>query len=194
MMPATTITKVAYGRRDVRAEKRRGTNRIYAGGIAAAKRTRKTGSEARARLRRVEITQQERERLLALVEEARREDAADTVLASLAAKLKAGGGPSFARYSELLEAGGEPDPQIAARVRDAVETSSPLRIRYTSRSSGETTERVVRPFNVHFYDGREYLEAFCELRDADRLFAMAGIEAILTEPADDREANDSADR
>ncbi|HET6362790.1 MAG TPA: WYL domain-containing protein [Gemmatimonadota bacterium] len=140
----------------------------------------------------MEITQQERERLLALVEGARRDDAADTVLASLAAKLKAGGGPSFARYSELLDSGGEPDPQIAARVREAVESSSPLRIRYTSRSSGETTERVVRPFNIHFYDGKEYLEAFCELRDADRLFAMAGIEAILTETSGDAEADDSA--
>ncbi len=171
---------------------RRGTVRIYAGEIAPAKRAPKTGDEGRARLRRVEITEQERERLLALVEEARRDDAVDTVLASLAAKLKAGGGPSFARYSELLESGGEPDPQIAARVRDAVEASSPLRIRYTSRSSGETTERVVRPFNIHFYDGREYLEAFCELRDADRLFAMAGIEAILTAPSGDRESEDSA--
>lgn len=154
---------------------------------------RKTGSERRARLPRVEITQQERERLLALVEAARRDDAVDTVLASLAAKLKAGGGPSFARYSELLESGGESDPQVAARIRAAVETSSPLRIRYTSRSSGETTERVVRPFNIHFYDGREYLEAFCELRDADRLFAMAGIEAILTEPTGDSQTQDSQD-
>jgi predicted DNA-binding transcriptional regulator YafY len=143
----------------------------------------RTGRARRATLPRVEITEQERERLLALVEEARRSDAADRLLASLAAKLKAGGGPSFARYSEVLESGGEPDPQISARVRNAVETSSPLRIRYTSRSSGETTERVVRPFNIHFYDGREYLEAFCELRDADRLFAMAGIEAILAEPS-----------
>ncbi len=80
---------------------------------------RKTSAARRARLPRVEITQQERERLLALVEAARRDDAADTVLASLAAKLKAGGGPSFARYSELLESGGEPDPAIAARVREA---------------------------------------------------------------------------
>jgi predicted DNA-binding transcriptional regulator YafY len=173
---------------------RRGTDRIYAAEIVPAKRVCETGDERRVRLPRVEITEQERERLLALVEEARRDDAADTVLASLAAKLKAGGGPAFARYSELLESGGEPDPQVAARVRDAVETSSPIRIRYTSRSSGETTERVVRPFNVHFYDGREYLEAFCELRDADRLFAIAGIEAILTEPSGDREADDSADR
>lgn len=142
----------------------------------------------------MEITRQERERLLALVEEARRDDTADTVLASLAAKLKAGGGPSFARYSELLEPSGEPDPQIAAHVRNAVDTSSPLRIRYTSRSSGETTERVVRPFNIHFYDGQEYLEAFCELRDADRLFAMAGIEAILTAPSGGQDQEDATDR
>ena len=131
----------------------------------------------------MEITLQERERLLALVEEARRIDASDTVLASLAAKLKAGGGPSFARYSELLETVGEPDPAIAARVRQAVETAGRLRIRYTSRS-GETTERVVRPFNIHFYDGQEYLEAFCELREADRLFAVTSIEAILGDPAE----------
>jgi predicted DNA-binding transcriptional regulator YafY len=172
---------------------RRGTDRIYAREIAPAKRVRKTSGERRARLPHVEITQQERDRLLALVDEARRDDAADSVLASLAVKLKAGGGPSFARYSELLESGGDPDPQIAARIRDAVETSSPIRIRYTSRSSGETTERVVRPFNIHFYDGREYLEAFCELRDADRLFAMAGIEAILTGLSGDRQTDDSAE-
>lgn len=130
----------------------------------------------------MEITDQERVRLLALIEEARRVDAADTVLASLAARLKAGGGPAFARYSELLEVGGISDPAIVVRVREAVETSRRLRIRYTSRSSGETTERVVRPFNIHFHDGQEYLEAFCELRDADRLFAVASIDAILTEP------------
>lgn len=131
----------------------------------------------------MELTGQERERLLALIEEARREDAGDTVLASLAVKLKAGGGPAFARYSELLDAGGKSDPAIAGRIREAVESAQKIRIRYTSRSSGETTERVVRPFNVHFYNGQEYLEAFCELRDADRLFAIANIDAILSESA-----------
>ncbi|HEY7473341.1 MAG TPA: WYL domain-containing protein [Gemmatimonadota bacterium] len=129
----------------------------------------------------MELTGQERERLLTLIETARRHDASDPVLASLAVKLKAGGGPAFARYSELLEGGGESDPAVASRVREAVETAQRIRIRYTSRSSGETTERVVRPFNVHFYDGREYLEAFCELRNADRLFAIANIDAILNE-------------
>jgi predicted DNA-binding transcriptional regulator YafY len=127
----------------------------------------------------VELTRQERERLLGLIEAARRDDASDPVLAALAAKLTAGGGPAFARYSELLEAGGETDPGISRRVRRAVDAAERLRIRYTSKSSGETTERVVRPFNIHFYDGGEYLEAFCELRGADRLFAVASIEAIL---------------
>lgn len=130
----------------------------------------------------MELTEHERERLRGLVEEARRDAPADSLLAALAAKLKAGGGPSFARWSELLDAGGRADPEIATRVRQAVETAGRLRIRYTSRSSGETTERVVRPFNIHFYDGQEYLEAFCELRGADRLFAVGGIEAILAEP------------
>ena len=130
----------------------------------------------------MELTGQERERLLELVESARRDDAGDPVLAALAAKLTAGGGPAFARYSELLDASGETDPAVSRRVRDAVDAAERLRIRYTSKSSGETTERVIRPFNIHFYDGREYLEAFCELRGADRLFAVAGIEAIL-EPA-----------
>lgn len=127
----------------------------------------------------MELTGQERERLLELVEAARRMDAGDSVLAALAAKLTAGGGPAFARYSELLDASGETDPAVSRRVRDAVDAAERLRIRYTSKSSGETTERVIRPFNIHFYDGREYLEAFCELRGADRLFAVAGIEAIL---------------
>lgn len=133
----------------------------------------------RPRFPRVELTGQERERLLALVEAARRDDSGDPVLAALAAKLTAGGGPAFARYSEVLDAGGETNPEISRRVRGAVDAAERLRIRYTSMSSGETTERVVRPFNIHFYDGREYLEAFCELRGADRLFAVASIEAIL---------------
>jgi len=138
----------------------------------------------------MELTEQERERLRRLVEEVRRDDPGDAVLASLAAKLKAGGGPAFARYSEVLDAGGKADPEIAARVREAVESAGRLRIRYTSRSSGETTERVVRPFNIHFYDGQEYLEAFCELRGADRLFAVASIEAILVEPSSEYEAGE----
>lgn len=127
----------------------------------------------------MELTERERKRLKGLVERARGEDPDDTVLGALAAKLVAGGGPTFAKYAEILEAGAVVDPAILERVQQAVTAAERLRIRYSARSTGETTERVVRPFNVHFHDGREYLEAFCELRGADRVFAVGNIEAIL---------------
>lgn len=127
----------------------------------------------------MELTERERTRLKALVDDARRTSPADDVLAALAAKLAAGGGPSFARYAEVLAPAGAVDPAVLERVQAAVDAAERLRIRYTARSTGETTDRVVRPFNVHFYDGREYLEAFCELRGADRVFAVGGIESIL---------------
>lgn len=127
----------------------------------------------------MELTEPERLRLRDLVEEARWREPGSEVLAALAAKLTAGGGPAFAKYAEVLESAGETDRDVLARVRAAVESSSRLAIRYTARATGETTERVIRPFNIHFYDGREYLEAFCELRGADRVFALGNIEAVL---------------
>ncbi len=133
----------------------------------------------------MELTERERERLRSLVEAARREEPGDALLASLASKLAAGSGPAFAKYAEVLDAGGESDAGVVAAVREAVGAGRRLAIRYTARSTGETTERVVRPFNVHFYDGREYLEAFCELRGADRVFAMGNIQAILDLPAEE---------
>ncbi|MDX1622368.1 MAG: WYL domain-containing protein [Gemmatimonadota bacterium] len=133
----------------------------------------------------MELTELERARIRALVEDARGARPDDPVLASLAAKLAGGGGPAFAKYAEVLESAGEADPGVGDRVRRAVAEGERLAIRYTASSTGETTERVVRPFNIHFYDGREYLEAFCELRGADRVFAVGNIEAILELP--DRE-------
>jgi proteasome accessory factor C len=132
----------------------------------------------------MELTERERERLRELIEGARR-DADDPLLASLAAKLAAGGGPAFAKYSEVLEPGAEAQPEVLDAVRAAVRQGGRLAIRYTARTTGETTDRVVRPFNVHFYDGREYLEAYCELRQADRVFAVGAIEAILPLPEEE---------
>jgi predicted DNA-binding transcriptional regulator YafY len=134
----------------------------------------------------MELTERERARLRDLVDEARRAGQEEPLLASLAAKLAAGGGPSFAKYAEVLEGGVEADPVVAEEVRAAVRDARRLAIRYTARSTGVTTERVVRPFNVHFYDGREYLEAYCELRQADRVFAVGSIEAILLLPEESR--------
>lgn len=126
----------------------------------------------------MELTERERRVLRDLVEDARVERPDDPVLARLAARLAAGGGPAFAKYAEVLETAGDVEPDVSAAVREAISNGARLAIRYAARSTGETTHRVVRPFNVHFYDGREYLEAFCELRGADRVFAMGNIEAI----------------
>jgi len=126
----------------------------------------------------VELTERERHVLRGLVEDARIERPDDPVLTRLAVRLAAGGGPAFAKYAEVLETAGDVEPDISAAVREAISNGARLAIRYAARSTGETTQRVVRPFNVHFYDGREYLEAFCELRGADRVFAMGNIEAI----------------
>ena len=101
----------------------------------------------------MELTERERERLRELIEGARRE-ADDPLLAALAAKLAAGGGPTFAKYSEVLAPGAEAVPEVLDAVRAAVRQGRRLAIRYTARTTGETTDRVVRPFNVHFYDGR----------------------------------------
>jgi proteasome accessory factor C len=136
----------------------------------------------------MELTERERARLRTLVERARQEDPEDDVLAALAARLAAGGGPSFAKYAEVLEPGVDPDPDIVEQIQRAVASASRLSIRYTARSTGETTDRVVRPFNVHFYDGREYLEAFCELRGADRVFAVGNIEDAREAPEEDEPA------
>lgn len=141
----------------------------------------------------MELTERERARLRALVEGARREAPEDPVLAELSAKLTAGGGPTFAKYVEILESAGEIDPGVAEAVQQAIAESGRVAIRYTARSTGETTERVVRPFNVHFYDGREYLEAYCELRKADRVFAMGNIEAILDVPEGSENGEADAD-
>jgi predicted DNA-binding transcriptional regulator YafY len=132
-----------------------------------------------------ELTERERERLRGLVEEARREGD-DPLLAALAAKLAVPAGPVFDKYAEVLDAGGRAGPGILDAVRAAVRDERRLAIRYTARTTGATTDRVVRPFNIHFYDGREYLEAYCELRQADRVFAVGGIEAILPLPEEER--------
>lgn len=132
----------------------------------------------------MELTERELERMRELVAEARRASPDDERLAAIEAKLVAGSGPTFAKYAELLEPARSSDPDVLRRVRAAIAADARLGIRYTARTTGETTERVIRPFNVHFYDGREYLEAYCELRRDDRVFAIGNIDAVLDEDVD----------
>lgn len=141
----------------------------------------------------MELTKHELERLRRIVADARRASPDDERLASIEAKLAVGSGPAFAKYAELLEPADESDPEVLRRVRAAIAAGSRLGIRYTARTTGETTERVIRPFNVHFYDGREYLEAYCELRRDDRVFAIGNIDAVLDVEAGDGAPGETAE-
>ena len=122
-----------------------------------------------------------------LAEEASRSgDAGSTrVLTGLLAKLDALSAeePEASRLSlfeEVLPAAeSAAPPDTARRVRHALERQEPIRIRYRANTTGEITTRRIRPFNIHFYNGQEYVEAFCELRGADRIFVLANIEEIL---------------
>jgi predicted DNA-binding transcriptional regulator YafY len=126
------------------------------------------------------------ERLAAEARQAGREASART-LEGLGAKLRAlGGEDSVATrlplFEEVLPAADSPvTPRTATRVRRALERQEPIRIRYRANRTGEVTTRWIRPFNIHFYDGQEYVEAFCELRGADRIFALGSIEEVLDE-------------
>jgi predicted DNA-binding transcriptional regulator YafY len=105
----------------------------------------------------------------------------DELLAKLRALASTGtGAPGLTLFEEVLPVVETPvSPGTAGRVRRALERQEPLRIRYRANRSGEVTTRRIRPFNIHFYNGQEYVEAFCELRGSDRIFALGNIEEIL---------------
>jgi predicted DNA-binding transcriptional regulator YafY len=125
------------------------------------------------------------ERLAAEAAAAGRDDSA-RVLEGLLEKLRAlaADTPStperLVLFEEILPVAGAPAlPATASRVRRALERQEPIRIRYRANRTGEVTTRRIRPFNIHFYDGQEYVEAFCELRGSDRIFALGNIEEIF---------------
>jgi predicted DNA-binding transcriptional regulator YafY len=125
------------------------------------------------------------ERLAAETRAEGREDMAGA-LDALAAKLRAleagraSAGGRLTLFEEVLPLpSAAAAPETVLQVRRALEREEPIRIRYRGNRSGEVTLRRIRPFNIHFYNGQEYVEAFCELRGADRIFALANIEEIL---------------
>jgi predicted DNA-binding transcriptional regulator YafY len=126
------------------------------------------------------------ERLAATARQVGREASART-LEGLLVKLRAIAGvePPASRlmlFEEILPLPDSPvAPGTVTRVRRALEHQEAIRIRYRANRSGEVTTRRIRPFNIHFYNGQEYVEAFCELRGSDRIFALSNIEEILNE-------------
>ena len=58
-------------------------------------------------------------------------------------------------------------------IADAVASGTPVHIRYTN-ARGVSSDRLIEPLEV---DGH-LLEAWCHLRDDERIFALARIEAV----------------
>lgn len=78
----------------------------------------------------------------------------------------------------------DPAPQLGT-VRDALDRSRRLWMRYYTASRDTVTERTVDPLRVLVTDGHVYLEAYCHLARAIRHFRIDRIEAarVLAEPA-----------
>ena len=70
-------------------------------------------------------------------------------------------------------------PGVHEQVVGALERGNRLRIRYYAHTTGETTERVIRPYEIIDDPYGPYLFSYCELREAERYFRLDGIEAIL---------------
>ena len=73
----------------------------------------------------------------------------------------------------------EVDPEIHRKVEEALKRGNRLRIRYFVHTTGEITERVIKPHEIADESIGPFLSAFCELRGAERLFRLDAIEEIL---------------
>ncbi|MGI9157179.1 MAG: helix-turn-helix transcriptional regulator [Marmoricola sp.] len=75
--------------------------------------------------------------------------------------------------------------QVGARLGEAVAGNLQVRLEYYVPTRDETTERVVDPLAVLEAEGHSYLDAWCHLAEARRLFRLDRVSAleILEQPA-----------
>lgn len=105
---------------------------------------------------------------------------ADAVYSALAKLEHAGAQTADA----VRVAAASPTPALGA-VRQALDQSRQLWIRYYTASRDALTERTVDPIRLLVTDGNAYLEGYCHLADAVRHFRIDRIEdvTVLDEPA-----------
>ncbi len=77
----------------------------------------------------------------------------------------------------------------AAVLRDALTTNRQARLDYYVPTRDETTRRVVDPLELLTSDGRDYLDAWCHLAQARRLFRLDRMYAVevVDEPRQDHD-------
>jgi proteasome accessory factor C len=79
----------------------------------------------------------------------------------------------------------ETDPELAARLGEAVAAGRRVRLRYYVPARDEVTERDVDPIRLLVVDGRTYLEGWCRLAEDLRLFRLDRVQeaTVLDVPA-----------
>ena len=82
----------------------------------------------------------------------------------------------------LLSAAARPPGRHFLRLAEALLAQQALHIRYQARGHGEATERHISPQRLTRYRDNWYLEAWCHLRKALRLFAIERIELLGPSP------------
>ena len=119
----------------------------------------------------------------------------DRALAKLEAA--AAEGAEAARVDPGSDAADTDQALLATRLQGAAEHHRQVRLSYYVPSRDEQSERVVDPRGVVTRDGHAYLDAWCHLAEAPRLFRLDRIvtaevlpEAIATEPAAPRDLAD----
>lgn len=82
----------------------------------------------------------------------------------------------------LLSTAARPPGRHFLRLAEALLAQQALHIRYQARGHGQATERHISPQRLTRYRDNWYLEAWCHLRKALRLFAIERIEPLGPSP------------
>jgi predicted DNA-binding transcriptional regulator YafY len=111
-------------------------------------------------------------------------DAAGNALAKIAAVLPADLRASL-EASTLLIGPGDPLPPMTVDltvIREAIRTERKLHLAYRDEA-GKTSERVIWPFALGFFERVRMVVAWCELRDGFRHFRADRIESMTVSEA-----------
>ena len=82
--------------------------------------------------------------------------------------------------------GSPPAHRHAALLRQAIASNRQARLDYYVPTRDETTQRTVDPLALLTADGHDYLDAWCHLAEARRLFRLDRMHAVelVDEPRD----------
>jgi len=110
-------------------------------------------------------------------------------LESLFKKIKATLPPEYLTYLQHVESSLKVDLKptkdysrfrdIIDQINEAIFNRQHVRIRYYAMSRQKTSQRVVAPYKLWFFDGTFYMLGFCRLRKDIRLFAVDRIQNMV---------------